>query len=227
MATNISLNKSVRTCKVNVGWAPRIQSDRFENSDAMMCPVWNGRDLAGRAVCADSFYTKREGCNSSSDRITVENSLRPQYMEYVTLDAAGIDGDMYEGSENVGVTESFRAPRGGARAPQLREGFGVAERSVSNCGASRAKGQQMFYADAVRGCQSLENIQNITGQFGQNNFVADIYPTCGVYPYESAMAQVAAQQRSRQMMNQGGKEQRYRAYSQGGDRMEDAYAGGW
>jgi len=56
----------------------------------MVCPVWNGRDLTGRQVCADSFYTKREGCNSAEDRVVVENAQRPQYMEYVNLDASGI-----------------------------------------------------------------------------------------------------------------------------------------
>jgi len=90
--SNLSLQASIRTCKVDPGWANKIESDRFFNPNLMMCPVWNGRDLTGRKVCPDSFYTKREGCNSAEDRITVENSLRPQYMEYITLDAAGIQG---------------------------------------------------------------------------------------------------------------------------------------
>jgi hypothetical protein len=90
--SNLSLQASIRTCKVDQGWANKIESDRFFNPELMMCPVWNGRDLTGRKVCPDSFWTKREGCNSAEDRITVENGLRPQYMEYITLDAAGIQG---------------------------------------------------------------------------------------------------------------------------------------
>lgn len=91
---SLSLEASVRTCKVSgTAWAPRIQSDRFLNPNALSCPTWNGFDTAGRQVCADSFMTKREGCNSADDRIVVENSLRPQYIEYVNLDAAGIAGD--------------------------------------------------------------------------------------------------------------------------------------
>src|SRR5690349_1512612 len=86
----ISLDKSIRTCKVDTGWANKIQSDRFENPDLMMCPVWNGRDTTGRQVCADSFWTKRAGCNSPEDRIMVENSLRPSYFEYISLNAAGL-----------------------------------------------------------------------------------------------------------------------------------------
>lgn len=99
MSGPLSLEGSIRTCKVDQGWANKIQTDRFFNPNLMMCPVWNGRDLTGRKVCPDSFMTKREGCNSAEDRITVENSLRPQYMEYVTLDAAGIQGAFYNNGQ--------------------------------------------------------------------------------------------------------------------------------
>jgi hypothetical protein len=90
--SNLSLQASIRTCKVDQGWANKIESDRFFNPEYMMCPVWNGRDLTGRRVCPDSFWTKREGCNSAEDRILVENGLRPSYSSYVQLDAAGIQG---------------------------------------------------------------------------------------------------------------------------------------
>ena len=103
---NISLEASIRTCKVNTGWASRIQSDRFENTNLLMCPVWNERDLIGRKVCEDSFYTKREGCNSPLDRINVENDQRPQYAEYITLDTAGFRADMI-GDQKVGI-ETYR-----------------------------------------------------------------------------------------------------------------------
>jgi hypothetical protein len=54
-------------------------------------------DSSGRHVCKDSYYTKRAGCNSASDRISVENDIsRPQYMEYITLSANGIAGNIYE-----------------------------------------------------------------------------------------------------------------------------------
>ena len=105
---NISLNKSVRTCKVNTGWADRMWSDRYQNSEAIICPVWNGVDSAGRPSCADAFYTKYQGCNSANDRIGVENDLRPQYMEYVTLDAIGISGAAEDCACNVGVGDSMR-----------------------------------------------------------------------------------------------------------------------
>jgi hypothetical protein len=103
--SNISLEASVRTCKVNSGYANKIQSDRFLNSQNLVCPTWNERDLTGRKVCADSFWTKRAGCNSATDRISVENYQRPQYAEYITLDANGIQGNMY-GDPGVAV-ENF------------------------------------------------------------------------------------------------------------------------
>ena len=84
---SISLQKSVRTCKVESGQANRIESDRFLNSDNMVCPVWTGYDLEGRRVAPDSFYTKSAGCNSAMDRVVVENCLRPQYSEYLNLNA--------------------------------------------------------------------------------------------------------------------------------------------
>jgi len=89
---NISLEGSIRTCKVDTAWADKMWSDRFMNPNNMMCPAWNGVDTAGRPVCGDSYWTKRAGCNSALDRVSVENDLRPQYMEYITLDASGIRG---------------------------------------------------------------------------------------------------------------------------------------
>ncbi len=89
---SISLEGSIRTCKVDQGWASRVESDRFLNPVNMVCPTWNGVDSAGRRVQADSFYTKAPGCQSALDRVNVENFLRPTYAEYVTLDTDGIAG---------------------------------------------------------------------------------------------------------------------------------------
>lgn len=88
----LSLEGSLRTCKVDTGWASKLASDRFLNPNNMLCPPWNEMDTAGRPACWDSYYTKTPGCNSSADRVVVENALRPQYIEYVNLDAEGIRG---------------------------------------------------------------------------------------------------------------------------------------
>lgn len=93
----ISLEKSVRTCKVDVGYAGNIESQRFLNPNLMVCPIWNGVDSTGRLVCPDSFYTKSRGCNSALDRVAVENNVsRPQYAEYIGLNVqGGVAGNIY------------------------------------------------------------------------------------------------------------------------------------
>ena len=94
-AGSISLESAIRTCKVQTSNANKIESDRFLNPQNMVCPVWNGLDTQGRQVCVDSYLTKRAGCNSAQDRVVVENNLRPQYMEYVSLSSSGINKDLY------------------------------------------------------------------------------------------------------------------------------------
>lgn len=134
-----SLESSIRTCKVDTAWDARAQSDRFLNPAQMSCPTWSGFDLVGRKVCPDSFYTKSAGCNSAEDRVVVENNVsRPQYMEYITLNAGGVQGNMYGNSLSQGSTlaaeknlvrtvggryEKKRLSQLPAGPPQVREGF--------------------------------------------------------------------------------------------------------
>ena len=96
--SNLSLDASIRTCKVETGEANRIESDRFLNPNNMVCIPWNGYNLKGQNVCADSFYTKTPGCNSALDRVSVESHLRPDYAAYINLNMAGIQGDIYGGN---------------------------------------------------------------------------------------------------------------------------------
>ena len=153
MAT-ISLEGSIRTCKVDTAYGNRVQSDRFLNPNLMVCPIWSGSDNTGRAVSPDSFYTKSAGCNSAEDRVVVENSVtRPQYMEYINLNAAGIDASIY--------------------------------------------GNTMPWNAVGETTKQLQNVNNITGNFGLQ-FGADVYPKCGTYPYNDAMAQEAQQRRQLQ-----------------------------
>ena len=165
-AGSISLEGALRTCKVDTAWANKVESDRFLNPNNMVCPVWNGVDITGREVCPDSWWTKRAGCNSASDRVVVENNVsRPQYMEYITLSAGGIQGNIY--GNTTGQANS-----------QLRT-------------------------------KDLNNVHNITGQFGMvTDFGAQIYPSCGYAPYRDGMAQENAQQREGTAMQMG-----YEGYS--------------
>jgi hypothetical protein len=97
----LSLAKSVRSCRTDVGWANKLQSDRFLNPCQVVCPVWNGTDQYGRIVSPDSYMIETSGCRSALDRVDVENYQRPQYFELVNLDGYGINsGNLY--SEDAG-----------------------------------------------------------------------------------------------------------------------------
>jgi len=165
--SQLSLNGSLRTCKVDQGWASRIQSDRFENADLLVCPVWTGYDNTNRPVCADSFYTKSPGCNSPLDRVNVENYLRPQYMEYINLDAQGFraDGDVVVSKENYSNGNSGM--------------------SCSNYGTNMS-----CYNSAVR-TNNLNHLPVITGNYNLSPNGSQIYPRCNAYPMNRAMKQEA------------------------------------
>ena len=121
-----SLEGALRTCKVDTSWANRIQSDRFENPELMVCPVWTGFDNSGRPVSADSFYTKSPGCNTPEDRVYVENALRPQYFQYVNLDASGLGGNIYNTRENMFHYDTQTRSKGlNQLNPQLTGSFGL------------------------------------------------------------------------------------------------------
>ena len=101
-----SIGKQILGTRVITGDSNRIQTDRIQNPDAMMCPVWGGSDLAGRQVSENSFVSKKEGCHASLDRIKVENNLRPAYTNYVTISAAGIAGENANYGPNTTVNNN-------------------------------------------------------------------------------------------------------------------------
>jgi hypothetical protein len=94
--SSLSLNASIRTCKVETGEASRMESDRFLNPMLNVCIPWGQMNNKGQYVSADSFFTKTRGCNSAMDRVSVENNLRPDYATYINLDISGLNGHMYE-----------------------------------------------------------------------------------------------------------------------------------
>ncbi len=101
----LSLQKSVRTCRVDTGYANKLQSDRFLNSCQVVCPVWTGTDQYGRIVCPDSMMIETAGCRSALDRVDVENYQRPQYFELVNLDGFGVQGNIY--SDDAGNRTAY------------------------------------------------------------------------------------------------------------------------
>ena len=171
--SQLSLNGTLRTCKVDQGWASRIQSDRFENPDLMVCPVWTGFDNTNRAVCMDSYYTKSPGCNSPLDRVDVENALRPKYMEYINLDAEGfrMNQDLYG---SVNDPNSCKDPN-----------------TNMDC-----------YASGVRRI-NLDEFPVISGNFGLAPNGAQVYPRCESYPINRAMRQEAQARKDAAAMIKG------------------------
>lgn len=91
-----SLDAALRTWKVDTGFAPQMESDRYiGNGQNKLCPMWGGYDNVGRMVNPDTFYTKSGGCNSPEDLVYVENQVvRPRYYEYIMLDPQGMQGSM-------------------------------------------------------------------------------------------------------------------------------------
>lgn len=57
--------------------------------------------------------------------------------------------------------------------------------------------------------KELNAVNNITGNFGLQ-FGADVYPSCGYYPYSQGMAQIAQQNRENQVQQIGFQENQYK-----------------
>lgn len=121
----ISLESALRTCKVDAGWANRLESNRIIGpASEKTCPLWTGFDLTGRPVCPDSFNTKSAGCNSALDRLLVENEVsRPQYIPYINLSMEGVTGEWLYDERFNGAQQSQQFMRnlhnGGTFGQQL------------------------------------------------------------------------------------------------------------
>jgi len=137
---NISLQGSITTCRVDQSEAARYESDRIFNPTIAVCPRWRlgqdesgqvtGMNSKGQMVCANSFVTKSAGCNSAMDRVSVENALRPQYSQYVTLNAEGITSQNMFTDASLGRSKA----RALAQASGPNFGVGVAQSNAQKCG---------------------------------------------------------------------------------------------
>ena len=153
----ISLESAIRTCKVETGLANKIQSERWLNSNDMVCPMWNGVDTAGRSVNPDTFMTKTAGCATAEDRIVVENSLRPQFAEYINLGAQGIKGDIY--GNTTGYIESGNRSRTIADARNYTGNFGMqlGTNIIPSCGKNTYKNAMAEVSQQAREAQYANN----------------------------------------------------------------------
>jgi hypothetical protein len=164
---SISLEKSVRTCSVNVGEATRIQSDRFFNPGNMVCIPWNGLNNKGQEVSPDSFYTKTPGCDSAEDRVMVENAQRPKYFNYVTLGAQGVNGDLYGRSSSDNFRDAMGRANFDSSRNQLTGNFG------------KQWGSNVAYQGCTVGAYernaAMMNQQQRSQNYLQNGFMANAY----------------------------------------------------
>jgi hypothetical protein len=128
-----SLEAALRTCKVNVGNANKLESDRFlGESFKKTCPNFQGTDLIGRGIAPDTWMTKSRGCNTPLDRIFVENAVsRPQYYEYINLSQYTPTGEM------IPITDEYI--EGYRQAPVEGFGFGQQESAYIREGAGYGK----------------------------------------------------------------------------------------
>jgi hypothetical protein len=75
--------------RVQTGNASRYQSERTFNDP--VCPVVLQQDILGRTADYNSLITTTYGCNSASERIDVEDALRPGLYDNAQLSGAGVE----------------------------------------------------------------------------------------------------------------------------------------
>lgn len=162
MAGNISLEGSIRTCKIDTAYANKVYSDRFLNPGNMICSQWNGYDSAGRPACPDSYMTKEAGCNSAEDRVFVENYQRPRYMEYINLDAGGIDGEFYGNPSTMTQWDNMKGVSDLRRAEGVSGNFGLqyGANVFPNCGVHQYMRAMAQNQEALRKYSALNNGYN-------------------------------------------------------------------
>lgn len=170
MSGNVSLTSALRVCRVDAGEANRIESDRFLNPNNMLCPIWSGVNLKGQSVCPDSFWTKSAGCNSAEDRILVENGQRPKYFDFITLNAAGLQGNIYGNVDEH--QQALSAQKTLDNVYNVTGSFGNdfrATRAVTSCSLNAyergmaQKAQTMRQQGAVNNSYKAQNYRSCSG----------------------------------------------------------------
>jgi len=97
---SLSITKALRIPKVSSDLASNVASERFQDPRFNVCPTWNGQDNLGRGVSYYSYDSLSAGCHDPSQRIEIENALRPNYHPY--LDTNGIDGESQQYASSFG-----------------------------------------------------------------------------------------------------------------------------
>lgn len=102
-----SLTKSLRTTKVNTGYANNAYSDVRQNIANATCHARAAQDEYGRPVDYNTLVTTSEMCpHSALFRIEVESAQRPAYGTYGNVD--GIRGDYNDSDFHFDTDLAYR-----------------------------------------------------------------------------------------------------------------------
>lgn len=134
-----SLESSIRTCKIDTAYAPKVFSDRFLNPCNTVCPMWSGYDSVGRSVCPNSYKAKSAGCQSAMDRVRVETHQRPQYGGYVFTNSVGVNGGAT--MDNCEINQGVSRERALCDINEISGNFGAqfGANVYPGCGVNRYK----------------------------------------------------------------------------------------
>lgn len=96
-----SIVGAIRTGFSRPDAALRNASLRHLDSNATICPAWNGVDSFGRESCKYGFASESSGCHVASSRVDVENQHRPVIMSSFNplLNPYGISSAGFEPTE--------------------------------------------------------------------------------------------------------------------------------
>lgn len=117
MSGPLSLEGSLRTCKVRSGMAPQFLSDRIIGGpEQRVCPMPRPFDAYGRESNFMTLQNKSAGCNDPLEIVSKEiDVVRPQYYQFINLNPNGLFGDfdnvqrketMYKNSALQGLSET-------------------------------------------------------------------------------------------------------------------------
>jgi len=95
MSGPLSLEGSLKTCKVSAGMAPQVFSDRIIGGlDSRVCPMPRPYDDYGREANIMSLTNKSAGCNDPLELVAREiEVVRPRYFQFINLNPEGVFGD--------------------------------------------------------------------------------------------------------------------------------------
>jgi hypothetical protein len=138
------IDKSVRTPSVATELDVNMASERFQNHNLNICPLFEGQDNLGRPANHNTFRAETYGCHDPLRRIKIQNHLRPNYAVY--LNADGIDGDLQGQNPSFGDADYFNnrlqgRQTGSARPRPLRQ------KNLPSSRSARKSGMDYMFQD--------------------------------------------------------------------------------